>query len=177
MVNRLMTRQNPILKMDLQENSFSIKAEIKDQTHLIIYYFSNGLENVFFINHLWNFKISISWLFSQLSASLQPLISSAYVSIQLLWINWGRKYVLWYISTAASTWSHMPKAMKHMGFSVSSRWMPSWSKQELHSVPWHRPLFWLGLVCRASFFLPGKSTLSPTKLMPRSYNGGSCMSS
>lgn len=177
MVNRLMMRQNPILKRDLQENSFPIKVEIKNQTHLIIYYFSNGLEKVFFIDRLWKLKIPISQLFSQLSASLQPLISSVCLNTIIMDQLGAGNNVLWYISTAASTWSHMPKAMKHMGFSVSSRWMPSWSKQELHSVHWHRPLFWLGLVCRASFFLPGKSTLSPTKLMPCSCNGGTCMSS
>lgn len=37
MVNRLTTSQNPILKRDLQENSFPIKAEVKDQIHLIIH--------------------------------------------------------------------------------------------------------------------------------------------
>lgn len=62
--------------------------------------------------------------------------------------------------------------MKHVGVGVSSRWMPSWSKQELHSVPWHgRPVHWLGLMSRASFFpsasFPDKSTLSSTEPLPQ----------
>lgn len=52
MVNRLTTSQSPILKRDLHKNSFLTKAEIKDQTHLIISYFSNGLEKMLFIDHL-----------------------------------------------------------------------------------------------------------------------------
>lgn len=84
MVNRLTTSQNPILKRDLQEKNFLIKAEVKDQIHLIISYFSTGLEKMLFKDHVWNFRISIPQLLSQLPSSLQTLISSAYISMDLL---------------------------------------------------------------------------------------------